>query len=398
MIDSKVKGALFKRLLPLYIAIFCQGFVLWYATEKLFMVSIGFNAATIGVMVALYSAVIVLAETPSGILADRWSRKGVLVLAALALAISGLIGGLSDSVPIFLLSTCFWGLFFALYSGTYDSVIYDTILEETGESTKFERYLGVMKLLDGSALVVGALLGGLIAQFIGLRETYLFTIPVALASVAALLIFREPQLHKAEVALPMKQHIRETLAAVLRRRYLIPVLGVLVTSAVLIFTILEYSQVWLIALAVPIFLYGPIDAVILAGYGIGGAVGSRLQLHKKPIMITHLLLTLLASLGLALTRNIVLIVLCLTMISITLTGLTVVFTKLLHDSLHSKIRAGASSAVSSMGRILIIPIVLLFGYISERTDIFQAAWLLVGLVIVTSIFTLRTYSGSDKVT
>lgn len=398
MIDSKVKGALFKRLLPLYIAIFCQGFVLWYATEKLFMVSIGFNAATIGVMVALYSAVIVLAETPSGILADRWSRKGVLVLAALALAISGLIGGLSDSVPIFLLSTCFWGLFFALYSGTYDSVIYDTILEETGESTKFERYLGVMKLLDGSALVVGALLGGLIAQFIGLRETYLFTIPVALASVAALLIFREPQLHKAEVALPMKQHIRETLAAVLRRRYLIPVLGVLVTTAVLIFTILEYSQVWLIALAVPIFLYGPIDAVILAGYGIGGAVGSRLQLHKKPIMITHLLLTLLASLGLALTRNIVLIVLCLTMISITLTGLTVVFTKLLHDSLHSKIRAGASSAVSSMGRILIIPIVLLFGYISERTDIFQAAWLLVGLVIVTSIFTLRTYSGSDKVT
>lgn len=195
MIDNKAQNALLKRLIPLYVAIFCQGFVLWYATEKLFMTSIGFNSTTIGVMVALYSAIIILAETPSGILADRWSRKGVLVLAAIALAISGIIGGLSNSVPVFLISTCFWGVFFALYSGTYDSIIYDTLLEETKAANKFERYLGIMKFLDGFALVLGALLGGLVAQFIGLRETYLLTVPIALASAAALLFFREPKLH-----------------------------------------------------------------------------------------------------------------------------------------------------------------------------------------------------------
>lgn len=193
----------------------------------------------------------------------------------------------------------------------------------------------------------------------------------------------------------MKQHIQETLAAVLRRKHLIPILVVLVTTAVLTYTILEFSQVWLIALAVPILLYGPIDAVILAGYGIGGGIGSKLQLHKKPVMIAILLITLVSGLGLALFRNLAVVVICLTLITVSLTGITIVFTKLLHDSLQSKIRAGASSAVSSMGRIIIIPIVLLFGYISEKTSVFQASWILVGLILVTSIFALKGYEESN---
>lgn len=391
MISNKARTSLQVRLVPLYVAIFCQGFVLWYATEKLFMTSIGFNAATIGVMVALYSAVIILSETPSGILADRWSRKGVLILAAVALAISGLIGGLSDSVPIFLVSTCFWGVFFALYSGTYDSIIYDTLLEEEKTADRFEHYLGILKFTDAAALILGALLGGLIAQFIGFRETYFFTVPIALLSIVALCMFHEPKLHKSEVASPIIKHIQETLSAVLRRKSLLPILVVLVTTGVLTFIILEFSQVWLIALAVPLYLYGPVDALLLAGYGLGGAAGSRFQLHKKPVLLSTLAVTLLSGIGLSLFQNIAAIVVCLVLISLGLTVITIVFTKQLHDSLHSKIRAGAASAVSSLGRVVIIPVVLLFGYISQQTDIFNASWILVVLILIMSFFALTSY-------
>lgn len=392
--DNKSRSALGRRLAPLYVAIFCQGFVLWYATEKLFMTSIGFNATTIGAMVAVYSAVIILTETPSGILADRWSRKGVLILASIALALSGLVGGLSTNVPMFLISTSLWGIYFALYSGTYDSIIYDTLLEEENAPNRFEQYLGKMKFLDATALVLGALFGGAVAQFIGLRETYFFTIPIALAAAVALLVFREPQLHKSAVATPIGQHIRETLHAVLHRRCLLPVLAVLITTAVLTYIILEFSQLWLIALGVPVSLYGPIDAVILAGYGIGGAAAGRLNFDKKPVMIAVLAMILLSSLGLALTHNLIAIVACLGLIIVGLTGITIVFTKLLHDSLNSKIRAGAASAVSSLGRIIIIPVVIVFGYIGQKTDIFQAAWILVAFVLVAIFFTFKTYSKS----
>ena len=127
----KLEKRLYRRLLPLYVAAFFQGFVLWYTIEKLFMRSIGFDDAGIGIMVAGYSVVMLLIETPSGILADRWSRKGVLMVASVALAASSLVCGISDSIPFYLVGAGLWGIFFAFYSGTYDSMVYDTLLEET---------------------------------------------------------------------------------------------------------------------------------------------------------------------------------------------------------------------------------------------------------------------------
>jgi MFS family permease len=380
-----------KRLIPLYTAVFFQGFVLWYATEKLFMTSIGFTADTIGVMVALYSVIILIAETPSGILADRWSRKGVLILGCIALAISGLIGGISTNVPMFLVSACFWGLFFALYSGTYDSIIYDTIVEETGSAKDFQKYLGKVNVFDGIALVLGSLLGGIVGQYIGLHETYLYTIPIALAAAVALLFFNEPKLHKLKAASPIKQHIKETLSAVFSRKALLPLLIVLITTALLSYTVLEFDQLWLIVLGTPIIAYGPINAVVLSGYSLGGAVGGRLKFENKLVLGLIMSVMLLASLGLALIHSLIIIVACITLIILCLTSITVVFTNSLHDSLSSNIRAGASSAVSSLGRIAIIPFVLLFGYLSRRYDVFHAAWLLVVLVVCTISISLSMY-------
>jgi len=47
--------ALSKRFRPLYVATFFHGLALWVPIEKLFMTSIGFTAASIGVMAAVYA-------------------------------------------------------------------------------------------------------------------------------------------------------------------------------------------------------------------------------------------------------------------------------------------------------------------------------------------------------
>jgi hypothetical protein len=41
--------------------------------EKLFMTTIGFSPASVGVMAAVYAVVVPVLEVPSGVLADRWS-------------------------------------------------------------------------------------------------------------------------------------------------------------------------------------------------------------------------------------------------------------------------------------------------------------------------------------
>lgn len=245
-----------RRLMPLYIAAVLQGIPFWYAIEKIFMLGIGFNTATIGVMVAIMSIVMLAVETPSGILADRWSRKGVMILGCLALLLSGIVGALSFNEPVYILSTVFWGIYAALYSGTYDSVIYDTTMEEYGDSKKFEKHLGRFRAVEGASFVIGALAGGLIASLLDIRDTYIFSIPLIAAALIFLWKFKEPQLHKAEVAEPVFKHIRQTFAAVLRNPVLLPVVIATVGFFVLQETIFELSQLWFIAVAAPIALYG----------------------------------------------------------------------------------------------------------------------------------------------
>ncbi|MGH3367121.1 MAG: MFS transporter, partial [Nocardioidaceae bacterium] len=124
--DVSLRRVLWKRLAPLYAAAFLQNLALWVPIEKLFMTSIGFDAAGVGVMAAVYSVVVPIFEVPSGVLADRWSRRGVLVLACLAAVVSVTIGGLSDNVATYMVAAMFLGVFFAMQSGTFESIVYDT--------------------------------------------------------------------------------------------------------------------------------------------------------------------------------------------------------------------------------------------------------------------------------
>jgi MFS family permease len=392
----KTSGKLGKRLAPLYVAAFLQGFVLWYAIEKLFMRGIGFDDATIGVMVAAYSAIMLIVETPSGILADRWSRKGVLILASLALAVSSIVCGLSDDVPTYIIGALFWGIFFALYSGTYDSIIYDTLLEETGSSDSYERYYGRITVMDSIGLVTGSIFGGIVGEVFGLTEVYLWSVPFALLSIIALVKFREPGLHKAEVAAPIKEHVVATFSAVLRNRQLVPVLIVLVILTALTDTLYEFSQLWLIALAAPIVVFGPANALLLATAGLGGLAAGYVKMHRYSVMLITLLVMLVSSIGLVLSRTTSVIVTFQVLLGIGLVGIGIIFTRLLHDSLPSKVRAGASSAVSTFSRLIFIPLSLSLGYVSKELDIFTAGWIIFGLLILASVFVLKTLSGKKE--
>lgn len=54
-----------------------QNFALWVPVEKMFMTEIGFVAVTIGVA-AMCAAVVPVLEVPFGVLADGWSRTGLM--------------------------------------------------------------------------------------------------------------------------------------------------------------------------------------------------------------------------------------------------------------------------------------------------------------------------------
>lgn len=387
---TSLQAQILKRLAPLYVASLLQGVVLWYNIEKLFMHQLGFDDAGIGIMVAAYSAVMLIVETPSGILADRWSRKGVLVIASVALAISSILGGMSHSISMYLLSAACWGIFFALYSGTYDSIVYDTLLETEGHAKRYEFYYGRVRIADSVGLVGSSLLGGWIAAHFGVRDSYYWSVLPALLSIVPLIMFREPKLHKKHAIISLTHHIKDTFRAMTNHRVLVLILSGLVLIEALSYSMFEFAQLWWIALAFPVAAFGLSNAFLLTAIGVGGWVAGRLKLQKLTVMLAAVGVMLAAALGLVVLHSGWLVVACQVVIATGTVALTVLFTRLLHDGLPSRVRAGASSAVSTLTRVVIIPFALLFGWISKEAGIYSAAWTVVALMLAVIFVAAKT--------
>src|SRR5690349_9833565 len=161
--------------------------ILWVPVENLFMTQIGFDPGSVGIMAAAYAAVVPLLEVPSGVLADRWSRNRLMVCASIALLASTLLGGLSTNVAMYVAAAMLLGVYFALNSGTVDSLVYDAVLEETGSSDDYETWIGRIRMVESGALVASALAGGVIAGWTSARLTYFVTLPFVAVAIVAFL-------------------------------------------------------------------------------------------------------------------------------------------------------------------------------------------------------------------
>jgi len=377
------RPAMPKRLRILLVASFFQSFVFWYAIEKLFMHSIGLNDQAIAISLTIFTAIMAIANVPFGILADRWSRKGVLILANLLFIASSVVCGLSNGFWMYTIGACLWGLYYAGASGLYDSIIYDLLIEEEGHADHFERYYGRQQVFESLALILGALCSTAVAHFLGLRGAFFATIPVTCLCLIALCFFKEPGLHKKELSGKLIAHIRATFAAVKQKGVVAwIVVSLLFVTVALRFTF-EFSQLWLIALLLPAAWFGPAAASLLAGCGLGGWLAGKLKDNR---LTTGTVGMVAVTASLAALVHASFIVIIGQVISLTaFIMLSVLLGKQLHDNLPSKVRAGASSVVVALGYGLFLPLGPLFGFISNRHTVFAGAWIPIGITLALGI-------------
>jgi MFS family permease len=366
-----------RRLRPLAVGIGLQNMLFWVPVEKIFMTEIGFDAAAVGVIAAVYAAVVPVLEVPFGVLADRWSRTGVLVLATVALAASSLVGGLSNDPAMYAVSAVLLGIYFALSSGTADSIVYDTLVEETGSGDAYEAWLGRLHLVEASTLVLSSVLGGLLAAFFSARFTYFATVPIVASAAIAFLHCREPKLHRVMERVPYRQQAATTIRVLtgtraLRRAILLAALTAM--SAQLIF---EFGPLWLVAAHAPASWYGPYWAGLVSTVGVGAWLTSRVDFDRSWItatiggsaVIAALLLTEFRSLGVVVAMQVIVALVA------AMVGVRASF--VMHDAVVAGIRAGVSSGASTLAWIAFVPLSLLFGWLTRVHGLHTAGWLLV---------------------
>jgi hypothetical protein len=386
--------SLARRLRPLQVGAGLQGFMLWVPVEKLFQTQIGFDAAAIAVMAAAYAAVVPLLEVPSGILADRWSRTGILIISSVAAAASALLGGLSHNVATYIGAALILGVYFAMNSGTVDSVVYDAVIEETGSPDRYEHWIGRVRIVESAAFTTSALVGGLVAQVTSPRLTYFLTVPFVLASIIAFSRFREPRLHRAGEPLALRRHVATTVHAMtripsVRRNLLLAALAALLSQAVF-----EFGPLWLVALHAPAAAFGPYWALLVATLGAGGYLAARLNLGRRSAAVAVAAVVAGAPILFVTSHVVLVIVAAQAVLALALAVTGIHAGRLLHDAVPSNIRAGVSSGAGTFSWMLFLPFSLGFGALARTNGVYGAGWIFIGTCAVLAVLlALSTRAG-----
>lgn len=102
----------------------------------------GLTYTEIGLLLAIWAAAVAIFEIPSGVVADRWRRNGVVAAALVCKAIGFTVWLLWPSFGGFAVGFVLWGVQEAMVSGTTDALVYDTLAVH-GAHDSFERVAGM---------------------------------------------------------------------------------------------------------------------------------------------------------------------------------------------------------------------------------------------------------------
>ena len=384
-----------QRLRPLLLAQLLQGVAPWVPVEKVFMTELGFTPALFATMAAAYAAVVPVLEIPSGLLADRWSRRAVLLLAGAAGAVSVLVGALAQGVASYVASAMCLGVYFALQSGTVDAIVYDTLLEELGTPEDYERRYGRIQLLNSMALATSAVAGGVLAAVTSARVTYLTTLPFAVAGLAVLARFREPTLHRRSAAGSVHEQLAATVRALTRQPGIAPIVLASVVVATTMQLVFEFGPLWLLGVGVTTAALGPYTAAMTATLGTGGQLAARLPLERSGPAALAGLGTVACALTLVVGSSAWLVTAGQVGLMAVLASLAVHLSRRLHDAVPSDLRTGVSSGVSTLSWLLFLASSLAFGVVSSAAGVAVAGWLVVVLTAVAG-GTLVRLAGAGR--
>jgi MFS family permease len=114
-----------------------------YPLYALLFLDTGLSGAQISMLFAVWSITSFITEVPAGVLADRWSRRGVVVLAGVLQAAGFAVWTAAPEAWAFAVGFVIWGLSGALVSGASEALVYDG-LAAVGAEGSYARVNGWM--------------------------------------------------------------------------------------------------------------------------------------------------------------------------------------------------------------------------------------------------------------
>lgn len=168
-----------------------SGLVPLYPLYALLFLDSGLSPAQVSGLFALWSVTGLLAEVPTGVLADRWSRRGALVLAGVLEAAGFAVWTAAPGAAGFATGFVLWGVGGALVSGAAEALVYDG-LAAVGAQESYVRVHGATTATELLVQVPTALAAGALVSAGGYALVGWVSVAVCLAAAALATRFPEP--------------------------------------------------------------------------------------------------------------------------------------------------------------------------------------------------------------
>ena len=166
-----------------------------WGINTLFLLDAGLNNLEAFAANAFFTAGFVLFEIPTGVVADLRGRRTSYVLGVLTLVISTLLYLFMWYVQApfwaWAISSLFLGLGFTFLSGAFEAWLADA-LDHAGFKETLESVFAKGEIVEGSAMLVGSVAGGVIAQATNLGVPYgIRALLLVLNLIFALMLMRD---------------------------------------------------------------------------------------------------------------------------------------------------------------------------------------------------------------
>jgi MFS family permease len=162
----------------------------YYPLYALLFLDTGLSGAQISVLFAIWSVTSFVCEVPAGALADRWSRRGVVVLASVLQAAAFAVWTAAPAVWAFAVGFVIWGVGGALVSGASEALVYDG-LASVGAADSYVRVNGAMIAAELLVQIPTALAASALFAWGGYPAVGWASVVICLAAAALALRFPE---------------------------------------------------------------------------------------------------------------------------------------------------------------------------------------------------------------
>ncbi|MEH7180393.1 MFS transporter [Neobacillus vireti] len=274
-----------KNVKKLYLIIFFHNLIPAYVIERLFWEQRGMTVLMVILCEIIYAVSIVIFEIPTGVFADRFGRKTLIVFGSVLSMFEFIILLFAFNFWTFALVVFLAGISSACTSGAWNALLYESLLTVKKQKS-FEKIVSRMNSLDFIASLLAALSGSVMAKYLGFEFNYIVSAVSMFLALVLTIQLEEPQRKSYQKKMGKNEgffmvYVRKSISFYKTNPKVVSIIAHAMGIAACITYLDEFWQLYLNEIGFSVLFFGLFSACISLARILGNLLAPYLLTYFK---------------------------------------------------------------------------------------------------------------------